>query len=164
MLTTFLFPRLVQQHLERSPLRKGISWWTRSFSIVVYFLGAPILILHRGERMQRENVEERECSPPQRMQRSLQGLNTDCDGEREGACSNQHSDLGRLNSYLQHPSSTHNQQPCLSAEPSWQHSLTREQLNTVLPESDPQMKSFVVPVDWSAPAHTEELNHNSIYC
>lgn len=34
---------------------------------------------------------------------------SDYDGEREGACNNQQLDLGRLNSYLQHPSSSPNQ-------------------------------------------------------
>ena len=46
--------------------------------------------------------------------------------KRGGASTNQHVDLGRLSLYLQSPSSNTNQWFGSSAEPSQEHTLTKE--------------------------------------
>ena len=52
---------------------------------------------------------------------------SDLKEKRVGPCNSQHSDLGRPSSFLQHPRSTPSQSvACLSAEPRWRCSLTRE--------------------------------------
>lgn len=51
---------------------------------------------------------------------------SDCDEEGGGACNNQHTDLGRLSSYLRCPHSNPNQLPCSSAELSQGCALTRK--------------------------------------
>lgn len=50
---------------------------------------------------------------------------SDCDGERGGACNHQSQDRVRPGSYLQSPSGRRNQQLCPATEPSQRNSLSR---------------------------------------
>lgn len=62
--------------------------------------------------------------PPWESQRNMQGSNTDYDKEGGGVSSNQHSDLGRINSYPQSPGSSANPGFCSPAELFWGYCLT----------------------------------------
>ena len=69
-----------------------------------------------------------EIEPTSPVSPSLAGsfFTTESPGKRRRGWQKQHMDPGRPSSYLQHPSSHHNQWFCPSAEPSWGCTLMRE--------------------------------------
>ena len=69
-----------------------------------------------------------EIEPTSPVSPSLAGsfFITESPGKRGRGWQKQHMDPGRPSSYLQHPSSHHNQWFCPSAEPSWGCTLMRE--------------------------------------
>ena len=126
------------------PVGKGSPGWTSSSpSLVRCLLGVPL-----QSRLMEESVE-------------LDPWESDCGREGGGACSNEHSDLGRLSSYSQCPSSP-NQQLFSSVEPRWWHSLTKE-LRGVHICLIWDLKEPCHPWRLGCPsAQAEELNNNPI--
>ena len=67
-----------------------------------------------------------EPTPPMSPSLAVSFFTTEPPGKGGRGLQKQHVDLGRPSSYLQHPSSHHNQWFCPSAEPSWGCTLMRE--------------------------------------
>lgn len=86
------------------------------------------------------------------------------DGEVGGASGDQHSGPEGLNSYLQGPSRSTNQQLCSSAVRGEAQSYRGIRQSADLPSSGSQWWSSAGPGAWSMYAQVEELSHTPTCC